>query len=110
MTSIPQWFCVALVAATAYGQQVADPNFDTRVADPAFKISHPRVGIDESHKNSHTKDGRYQPFAALMRSDGFTVSAAPKFDPNELRAIDILVIANALGNQDWTKRRTPRGH
>jgi len=75
MTSIPQWFCVALVAATDYGQQVADPNFDMRVADPAFKISHPRVGIDESHKNSHTKDGRYQPFAALMRSEGFTVSA-----------------------------------
>jgi hypothetical protein len=81
-----------------------------RVADPAFKIPHPRVGIDESHKNFHTKDGRYQPFAALMRSGGFTVSAAPKFDPNALRAIDILVIANALGNQDWTKRRTPRGH
>jgi hypothetical protein len=103
MTPIPRWFCAALLAATAYGQQVADPNFNTSVADPAFSSAHPRVGIDESHKNFHTKDGRYKPFAALMASDGFTVAAAPKFTPDALKAIDILVIANALGNEDWNK-------
>ena len=76
MTPVPRWFCAALLAATAYGQQVADRSFDTRVADPAFTSAHPRVGIDESHKNFHTKDGRYKPFAALMASDGFTVRRA----------------------------------
>jgi len=100
---IPRWFWAALLAATAYGQQVADPNFNTRVADPAFTSTHPRIGIDESHKNFHTKDGRYKPFAALMAADGFTVAAAPKFTAGALKAIDILVIANALGNEDWNK-------
>ncbi len=100
---IPRWFCVALLASATYGQQVADPNFDTRVADPAFTRAHPRVGIDQSHKNFHTKDGRYKPFAALMASDGFTVAAAPKLTPDALKAIHILVIANALGNEDWNK-------
>ncbi len=103
MTPLPRWFCAALLGATAYGQQVADPNFDTRVAEPAFTSAHPRIGIDESHKNFHTKDGRYKPFAALMASDGFTVAAAPTFTLEALKAIDILVIANALGNEDWNK-------
>ena len=103
MRPIPRWLWAALLAATAYGQQVADPNFNTRVADPAFTSAHPRVGIDESHKNFHTKDGRYKPFAALMASDGFTVAAAPKFTQDALKAIDILVVANALGNEDWNK-------
>lgn len=101
MTPLPRWFCGALLAATAYGQQVADPNFDPRVANPAFTTTHPRVGIDELHKNFHTKDGRYKPFAALLASDGFRVAAAPKFTPGALKSIDILVIANALGNEDW---------
>ncbi len=103
MTRVSRWFCAALLAAAAYGQQVADPNFDTRVVDPAFTNAHPRVGIDQSHKNFHTKDGRYKPFAALMASDGFRVGAAPKFTPNALKAIDILVVANALGNEDWNQ-------
>jgi hypothetical protein len=98
-----RWFCVTIFAATAYGQQVADPNFDARVVEPAFTTAHPRVGIDESHKNFHTKDGRYKPFAALIASDGFTVGAAPKFTLDALKRIDILVIANALGNEDWDK-------
>ena len=100
---ISHWFCAAFIAATAYGQQMADPNFDTRVGNPAFTNAHPRIGIDESHKNFHTKDGRYKPFAALMASDGFIVGAAPKFTPGGLKAIDILVIANALGDEDWDK-------
>ncbi|MEO7649586.1 MAG: hypothetical protein ABIZ80_03905 [Bryobacteraceae bacterium] len=83
MTPIPRWFCAALLAATAYGQQMSDPNFDTSVTDPAFT-------------SFHTKDGRYTPFAALMASDGFNVAAAPKFTPDALKAFDFLVIANAL--------------
>lgn len=103
MTPIPRWCWVILLAATAYGQQVADPNFNTRVASPAFTRTHPRVGIDESHKNFHTKDGRYKPFAALMASDGFSVAAAPRFTATALKSVDVLVIANALGNEDWDK-------
>jgi hypothetical protein len=38
-----------------------------------------------------------------MASDGFTVAAAPKFTPDALRPIDVLAIANALGNEDRNK-------
>src|ERR1700687_2853175 len=78
-------------------QQVNDPDYSTRVEHPAFTKRHPRVGIDEAHRNFHTRDGRYKPFAALMESDGYVVSAAPRFDTGLLKGLDILVIANALG-------------
>src|SRR5580693_6894861 len=78
--------------------QINDPDFLARVESPAFTTRHPRVGIDEAHRNFHTRDGRYQPFAALMTADGFVVSAAPPFDGDSLKSVDILVIANAMGD------------
>jgi hypothetical protein len=86
-----------LAAGPGLAQQVNDPNFSARVEDPAFTKRHPRVGIDEAHRNFHTRDGRYKPFAALMESDGYVVSSAPRFDAGSLKGVDILVIANAMG-------------
>ena len=57
-------------------QQVNDPDFSPRVESPAISKKHRRIAIDEAHRNFHTRDGRYKPFAALMESDGFEVSAA----------------------------------
>jgi hypothetical protein len=57
----------------------------------------PNVAIDEARRNFHTRDGRYKPFAALMESDGFVVSAVPHFDALSRKRVDILVIANAMG-------------
>jgi hypothetical protein len=88
-----------IAAGLGLGQQVNDPDFSTRVERPAFTKTHPRVGIDEAHRNFHTRDGRYQPFAALLESDGFVVSAAPRFDAGSLKGVDILVTANAMGEQ-----------
>jgi hypothetical protein len=91
---------VALLLAAGAGlaqQQVNDPDFSAQVEYPAFTKKHPRIGIDEAHRNFHTRDGRYKPFAALMESDGFVVSAAPHFDARSLKGVDILVIANAMG-------------
>jgi len=79
-------------------QQVNDPDFSPRVESPAISKKHRRIAIDEAHRNFHTRDGRYKPFAALMESDGFEVSAAPNFDARSLMAVDILVIANAMGD------------
>jgi hypothetical protein len=88
-----------LVASGAVAQQqVNDPDFNPQVERPAFTKKHPRIGIDESHRNFHTRDGRYKPFAALMESDGFEVSAAPHFDSRSLKAVDVLVVANAMGD------------
>lgn len=90
---------VAILTATMglVQQQVNDPDFVARVEYPAFTTKHPRIGIDEAHRNFHTRNGRYQPFAALMESDGYVVSAAPSFSARSLGSVDILVIANAMG-------------
>jgi len=84
-------------AVPGIAQQVNDPEFSTRVEQPAFTKKHPRIGIDEAHRNFHTREGRYKPFASLMESDGYVVSAAPRFASGLLKGVDILVIANALG-------------
>jgi hypothetical protein len=91
---------VVLLLAASVGlaqQQVNDPDLTAQVEHPAFTKKHPRIGIDEAHRNFHTRDGRYKPFAALMESDGFVVSGAPHFDARSLKSVDILVIANAMG-------------
>lgn len=85
-------------AAPSFAQQTADPNFDAKVARPAYTSKHPKVLFDEAHNNFHTADGRYKPFADLIRSDGYTVTPnrAP-FTAASLKPFDILVISNALG-------------
>jgi hypothetical protein len=88
-----------MAAALAWAQQqVNDPDFAPRVDHPAFTKTHPRIGIDEGHRNFHTRDGRYKPFAELLEADGYVVSAAPRFDGNALKGVDILVVANAMGD------------
>lgn len=84
---------------TAFAQQVADLNFDTKVAKPAYtKDKHPRVLFDEAHNNFHTATGRYKPFADLITSDGYAVTPNKvKFTRAALKGFDILIISNALG-------------
>jgi hypothetical protein len=82
------------------GGQRSDPNFDARVARPAYPQAarHPRVLFDEAHHNFHTASGRYEPFAKLMTNDGYLVIPnQQKFSREGLRKGDILEIANALG-------------
>ncbi len=90
---------ILCVASLSFAQQqVNDSGFHTQVDHPTFASKRPRVGIDEGHKNFHMRDGRYKPFAELMESDGFAVSAAPAFDARALKGVDILVVANAMGD------------
>lgn len=85
-----------LAIGTANAQQAADPDFDTTVEHPAYPQRGPTVAIDEAHSNFHTADGRYRPFAELLRSDGYEVVANKReFAPGSLDGVDILVIANA---------------
>jgi hypothetical protein len=80
------------------GGQRADPNFDTKVARPAYVVEHPRVLFDEAHNNFHTTDGRYKPFADVIANDGYKVIPNKgKFTRELLAKGDILIIANALG-------------
>jgi hypothetical protein len=79
-------------------QQVADPNFNTKVDRPAYKKKGPKVLFDEAHNNFHTAGGRYKPFADLITSDGYEVTPnKEKFSAATLKGFKILVISNALG-------------
>lgn len=91
--------CLLLAQAiTARGQQIADPDFDTKIARPAYTQKHPKVLFDEAHLNFHTSDGRYKPFVSLITNDGYQVTPnKEKFQKKSLEGYDILVIANATG-------------
>ncbi len=87
-----------LLAGLIRSQQVADPNFDAKVAHPAYAKNGPRVLFDEAHNNFHTASGRYKPFADLITNDGYQVTPnQQKFSAETLKGYDILVISNALG-------------
>lgn len=89
---------VLALAICADAQQVADPDFDTRVAKPAYTKQHPKVLFDEAHNNFHTATGRYKPFADLITNDGYAITPnKQKLTAQTLSAFDVLVISNALG-------------
>lgn len=62
------------IATLSPGQRVADPDFNTRVTQPAYTSDGPRVLFDEAHHNIHTASGLYKPFADLITSDGYRVT------------------------------------
>jgi hypothetical protein len=89
---------VCLALSVSQAQQVADPNFETKVAHPAYTKNGPKVLFDEAHNNFHTAGGRYKPFADLITSDGYQVTPnKEKFSAQVLKGFNILVISNALG-------------
>jgi hypothetical protein len=91
---------LTLFSVPARAQQEPDKAFDTNIAKPAFVARHPRVAIDEAHHNFHRIDGRYLPFANLLRHDGCEVVAGKTaFTAESLKPLDVLVISNALGDE-----------
>src|SRR5437868_1853015 len=88
----------SLLLAPAQGQQVADRAVDTAVRNPMFQPdAGPLIAIDSGHHNFHTAQGRYQPFADLLRHDGFKLADQPgEFTASSQGEARLLVIANAL--------------
>lgn len=87
-------------------QQIPDLGYNPPIVDPAYTSnSGPRVSIDEAHTNFHTADGRYQPFAQLLRNDGYVVQRhRNEISLKSLEKTDVLVIANPIHEQndkDW---------
>jgi len=90
--------CLLLPPITSIAQQVADPNFDAKVARPSYKQNGPKILFDEAHNNFHTAGGRYKAFADLVTNDGYRVTPSKeKLSKTTLKGFDILVISNALG-------------
>ncbi|MCP4727300.1 MAG: hypothetical protein GY863_19845 [bacterium] len=54
--------------------QVSDDDFTYNIGEPAYaEGGGPVILVDAAHNNFHTIDGRYSPFAKLLRSDGYVV-------------------------------------
>ena len=94
-----------VVASCSDSPQQADPHFRPQNKHKTFTPNDsPVVLVDEAHHNFLTADGRYTPFALVLRSDGFTVEPnTQRFSKSALKNADILVIANALDRErtDW---------
>ncbi len=88
----------ALAVGQAFSQQVPDLEYSPPVGNPSFPSGKgPVVAIDETHGNFHTVDGRFRPFAELLRRDGFQVHGfKAKLSADSLNGIRLLVIANPL--------------
>lgn len=88
-------------------QAQVDNEYRPPIPRPAYaSAAGPRVGIDEAHHNYHTATGRYQPFADLLRRDGYQVNAFDATLTGEsLKQIEVLVISNPLNARnfrDWS--------
>ena len=100
---------IVLLAATDLvpAQQAPDLKYRPPLPRPAYEAGKgPRVAIDEAHHNFHTADGRYKPFAELLRRDGYRAEGLGKpLSADSLKAMDVLVIANPLHERnivDWS--------
>ena len=92
---------LAVSSVAGLGQQLPDPEFDTSVANPAYKKNGPRILFDEAHHNFHTTEGRYKPFVDVLMNDGYRVIRNRQpFTKSSLSSFKVLVIANALGAEE----------
>lgn len=106
-------WALAGCAATAPGStQQMDDEWQPAVADPVYPASEgPLVLVDAAHGNFHTVEGRFAPFAGLLRLDGYRVeSATAPATAGLLERCSVYVIANAvLGGDEatWTLPTPP---
>lgn len=99
--------CVATASTRLLAQQRADVGYRPELPKPTFLEGRgPVVAVDAAHHNFHTAQGRYRPFAELLRRDGYRVRDSElSFAPENLAGIDVLVIVNALherNTEDWS--------
>ncbi len=87
-----------VIGAMAYCQQVPDTLYKPKINKSAYAAGKGSiVYIDQAHRNFHTKDNRFLPFAQLLRQDGYVVKGFDTvFTKEKLTDVDILVISNAL--------------
>lgn len=92
-----------------HSPQQPDLSFEPAIASPAYAPgAGPVVQIDEAHYNFHTIEGRYAPFAKLLRRDGYVVQALA--EPATAEALgrgDIYVISNALSEANDKRWKLP---
>jgi hypothetical protein len=87
-----------------FAQQVPDDKFDPKIITPSYQTGKgPVILLDEGHHNFHTISGRYSTFTRILRLDGYVVKPHKgRFTPESIKHADILVVANALHEDNVT--------
>lgn len=98
---------LVFICCNLRAQQVQDINYNPSIKNPVYETGQGSVVfIDEGHNNFHTKDGRYSPFAKVLKKDGYIIKAYKgAFEDKSLKEVKILVIANSLNKiniDNWT--------
>lgn len=100
---------IVLASSSAAAQQAADMKAELSVSHPRHvRGQGPVVALDAAHNNFHTADGRYAPFAEVLRNDGYRVQPLNVgITPSALAPVRVLVISNALAKENVTQWRLP---
>lgn len=111
-TITPATLALLATSPVVQSQQLADTAFHPPIERPAYRAgTGPLILIDEAHRNFHTADGRYAPFADLVRRDGYRVEPLREpFSASSLGSAAVLVIANAIGEPNvgrWVRPIVP---
>jgi hypothetical protein len=109
MRAIVLGILCSICATLAQAQAISDVAVDISVASPAFpRDTGPVVAVDAAHFNYHKLDGRFEPFAGLLRNDGFRlVPFADTFTVDSLKTVQVLVISNALNKVNVGNWKSP---
>ena len=102
------WILLFLLASAA-AQQPPDEDFRFANPRPAYAAGKgPRVCLDLEHHtfpSANRNPSAYRPFMILLKDDGYRVQeTSQKFTPASLAECDLLVIADATGDDnlhDW---------
>lgn len=100
---------ISICSTSVLGHQQQDQLYQPKNEKVTFHgDKRPVVFIDEAHNNFHTMEGKYNPFAKALLSDGYDVRKSTKrFSADTLKDVDILVVANALADQNVESWRLP---
>ncbi len=90
-----------VITAAAFGQivkPVNDPDFNAKIARPAYTKNYPKVLFDEAHFNANVAVERYKAFADLIANDGYQITInEEKFTAKTLEGYAVLIVADAAG-------------
>lgn len=90
-----------MMGMNGYSQQGADLNFHYEVKNPAYENEQgPVIILDEAHENFHKLQERYQPFARVLRADGFLLKSGKQtITADYLAGCDIFVISDPMNSK-----------
>jgi len=93
---------IVILSMSIDAQEVDNSDFTPTNTNQTFsREESPAVLIDEAHNNFHTMGESFQPFAKILKSDGYSVNKnIHPFSKDTLKNVDVLVIANALSEKN----------